>query len=165
MWNAKRRVKDLNLCHRVYFERLLNFRHLQLVIRKKTDTTLWFKSFEQLKFVHFYGCIFHIHFREQDATQGQFFYVGFNRFEFRVFLLLVWLPYQGWIVQSVLSTHSLKETSRNHTFRKGTSAMWKANCLVKDLKLHHCVHSLRWSYLPTPPLGQDMTLGQFLSGV
>ena len=24
---------------------------------------------------------------------------------------------------------------------------------------------LKWYYLPTPPLGQDMTQGQFLSGV
>ena len=27
------------------------------------------------------------------------------------------------------------------------------------------LHSLMWYYLPTPPLGQDMTQGQFLSGV
>ena len=28
---------------------------------------------------------------------------------------------------------------------------------------HWCVYA--WYYLPTPPLGQDMTQGQFLSGV
>ena len=28
-----------------------------------------------------------------------------------------------------------------------------------------CLHTVKWYYLPTPPLGQDMTHGQFLSGV
>ena len=37
-----------------------------------------------------------------------------------------------------------------HTFPKGVS-----------LK----VSVIAWSYLPTPPLGQDMTQGQILSGV
>ena len=32
----------------------------------------------------------------QDMTQGQFFKSVFNRFEFRVFLLLDWLLHQGW---------------------------------------------------------------------
>ena len=27
------------------------------------------------------------------------------------------------------------------------------------------LNNLQWYYLPTPPLGQDMTQGQFLSGV
>ena len=27
-----------------------------------------------------------------------------------------------------------------------------------------CTFIMTWSYLPTPPLGQDMTLGQFFSG-
>ena len=31
---------------------------------------------------------------KQDVTQGQFFKQRFNRFEFRVFFLLDWLPYQ-----------------------------------------------------------------------
>ena len=31
---------------------------------------------------------------------------------------------------------------------------------VETIKLQYCL-----SYLPTPPLGQDMTQGQFLSGV
>ena len=40
---------------------------------------------------------------------------------------------------------------------------------AKPLIVNKCynllVQILLWSYLPTPPLGQDMTHGQFLSGV
>ena len=32
---------------------------------------------------------------EQDATQGQYLKAEFNRFEFRVFILLDWLPIHG----------------------------------------------------------------------
>ena len=32
---------------------------------------------------------------EQDATQGQFLYVEFNKFEFSAFFLQDWLPYLG----------------------------------------------------------------------
>ena len=32
---------------------------------------------------------------KQDATQGQFFKAEFNKFEFRVFLLLDWLLYEN----------------------------------------------------------------------
>ena len=39
-------------------------------------------------------------------------------------------------------------------------------CRVPLYCHHSLVHSgLEWYYLPTPPLGQDMTQGQFLSGV
>ena len=43
----------------------------------------------------------------QDMTQGHFFKAEFNRFEFRVFLLLDQLPHQRWRNQSaLLFTHS-----------------------------------------------------------
>ena len=41
--------------------------------------------------------------------------------------------------------------------------LWNANRLIEDLNLGHHVHFLQ--YLPTPPSGQDMTQGRFLSGV
>ena len=66
----------------------------------------------------------------QDMTQGQFF----NRFEFRVVLLLDKLPHQGWRTQSVLLfTHSWRENNWIHTFPKGISAMWNAISLAQDL--------------------------------
>ena len=37
--------------------------------------------------------------------------------------------------------------------------------LTRELKNNCDTWKWRWSYLPTPPLGQDMTQGQFLSGV
>ena len=38
--------------------------------------------------------------------------------------------------------------------------------LTKEQKKKNCgTWKLRLSYLPTPPLGQDMTQGQFLRGV
>ena len=36
-------------------------------------------------------------------------------------------------------------------------------CEKQKYKIFSCKQ--RWSYLPTPPLGQDMTQGQFLSEV
>ena len=36
---------------------------------------------------------------------------------------------------------------------------------LKSLNSIEKIHQGRWYYLPTPPLGQDMTQGQFLSGV
>ena len=47
------------------------------------------------------------------------FQVEFNRFEFRVFLLLDKLPHQGWRIQFVLLfTHSWRENNWIHTFPK-----------------------------------------------
>ena len=52
-------------------------------------------------------------------------YAKFNRFEFRLFLLLVWLPDQGQSTQSaLLFTHCWRENNWIHTFPKGISAMW-----------------------------------------
>ena len=46
-----------------------------------------------------------------------FFKAEFNRFEFRVFLLLDQLPHQGWRTQSaLLFTHSWRENNWIHTF-------------------------------------------------
>ena len=44
---------------------------------------------------------------------------------------------------------------------------WKKNFVwEKELQLSEKINmSLILSYLPTPPLGQDMMQGQFLSGV
>ena len=42
------------------------------------------------------------------------------------------------------------------------------NLLQHERTHHHLIPWKRWNcipYLPTPPLGQDMTQGQFLSGV
>ena len=65
---------------------------------------------------------------------GSIFEVEFNRFEFRVFLLLDSLPHQGWRTKSaLLFTHSWKENNWIHTFPKGISAMWNAISLVRDL--------------------------------
>ena len=44
----------------------------------------------QIDFVDMYIFTHHLH-QKQDMIQGQFF----SWFEFRVFLLLDWLPYQG----------------------------------------------------------------------
>ena len=79
----------------------------------------------------------------QDMTQGQFL-AEFNRFEFRVFLLLDLLPHQGWRTQSVLLfTHSWMENNWIHTFPKGISAMWNAISLVQNLNSCRRVHFLR----------------------
>ena len=70
----------------------------------------------------------------------------FERFEFRVFLLLGLLPYQGWRAQSVLLfTYIWREDNWIHTFPKSISAMWNANSLIQGLNLGHCVHFL-WQY-------------------
>ena len=39
------------------------------------------------------------------------------------------------------------------------------NVEIKKRNTHHPTSVSRRYYLPTPPLGQDMTQGQFLSGV
>ena len=45
----------------------------------------------------------------------------------------------------------------------------KLNCLkyhsLFEKKMYSALNNLQRYYLPTPPLGQDMTQGQFLSGV
>ena len=69
---------------------------------------------------------------------------GFNRFEFRVFLLLDELLHQGWRTQSaLLFTHNWRENNWIHTFPKGISVMWNAIGLVQDLNSYHRVHFLR----------------------
>ena len=77
-------------------------------------------------------------------TRSVFFKAEFNRFEFRVFLLLDKLPQQGWRTQSVLLfTHSWRGNNWIHTFPKGISAMWNAISLVQDLNTGRRVHFLR----------------------
>ena len=64
----------------------------------------------------------------------------FNRFEFRVFLLLDQLPHQGWRTQSVLLfPHSRREDNWIHTF---PNAMWNAISVVQDLNSCRHVHFL-----------------------
>ena len=70
----------------------------------------------------------------------------FDRFEFRVFLLLDWLPHQGWRTQSVLQfTHSWKENNwidafddtvkvLNHTVRCWVHLIL-SKCYLLDLLL------------------------------
>ena len=41
----------------------------------------------------------------------------------------------------------------------------EAKEIATKLNINHKINSQPLSYLPTPPLGQDMTQGQFLSGV
>ena len=53
-------------------------------------------------------------------------------FEFRVFLLLVWLPYQGQRAQSLLR-FSLNEKIWIQTFSKSISNMWNINGFVQEL--------------------------------
>ena len=57
-------------------------------------------------------CTSYIRVQEEDAKQSQL-YAEFNRFEFRVFLLVDWLLYQIW------RTHSWKENNWINTFPKG----------------------------------------------
>ena len=50
------------------------------------------------------------------------------------------------------------------------SSSWDKNlssrsCDSSEIMRHDCCLMITWYYLPTPPLGQDMTQGQFLSGV
>ena len=77
-----------------------------------------------------------------------FFKAEFNRFEFRVFLLLDLLPHQGWRTQSVLLiTHNWRENNWIHTFPKGISAIWNAISLVEDLNSCRRVHFLHHGHL------------------
>ena len=49
---------------------------------------------------------------EKDVTQSQFLKLSLTSFEFRVFLLLNWLPYQGQRAQfALLSTHSWRKNN------------------------------------------------------
>ena len=67
----------------------------------------------------------------------------FNKFKFRVFLLLDCLPYQGWRALSILFTHCWKENSWIHTFLKGISVVWNANSLFQGLNSVRCLQFLR----------------------
>ena len=72
------------------------------------------------------------------------FYAEFNGFEFRVFLLLDYLPNQGWRTQStLLFTHCWRENNWIHIFPKGISAMRNAISLAQDLNSCRRVHFLR----------------------
>ena len=80
----------------------------------------------------------------QDMTQGQFFKTAFNRFEFRVFLLLDLLPHQGWWIQfALLFTHSWKETNRIHTLlvlckmQSVSSRIWTRVYFLRQEPLHY----------------------------
>ena len=42
---------------------------------------------------------------------------------------------------------------------------WQVSSILQDSSQYLNLSSAFWYYLPTPPLGQDMTQGQFLSGV
>ena len=77
---------------------------------------------------------------EQDVTKC-YFLAESHRFEFSVFLLLYWLPYEGWRAKSnLLFTYSWRENNWIHTFPKCISAMWKASILVQDLNSGRWVH-------------------------
>ena len=83
-------------------------------------------------------------------------------------------------VSAVIKSHM---TSKDGCGQIDPSAPFKNMCALKAVHIrvfilypkssfqdgvlykHHRSISTRWSYLPTPPLGQDMTQGQFLSGV
>ena len=52
-----------------------------------------------------------------------------------------------------------KQMTENRLIQKNWSIM-----IVKHL-MYRESNTPSWSYLPTPPLGQDMTQGQFLNGV
>ena len=83
-----------------------------------------------------YWLVYHIIFTIPSGRAGydtrSIFLVEFNRFEFRVFLLIDWLPHQGWRTQSVLLfAPSRRENNWIHTFPKGFSSMWNAISLVQ----------------------------------
>ena len=60
-----------------------------------------------------------------------------------------------------MSVHLFSKNSVENILREHLAVEVMVNKLVSQLQLH----SEFSSYLPTPPLGQDMTQGQFLSGV
>ena len=88
---------------------------------------------------------------DQDATQGQFFRLEFNRFEFRLFLLVNRLPYQEKRVTLLLS-QSWKGNRRIHTFPKGVCAIWNINSLFQVLNSGPLVPFLRWKPFTSPTL-------------
>ena len=53
----------------------------------------------------------------------------------------------------------MQQTSTTRHDWVGKVVHWE---MCKKFKFEH---TNKWYYLPTPPLGQDMTQGQFLSGV
>ena len=65
---------------------------------------------------------------EQDTTQDQF-WAEFNSFEFRVFILLNWLPYEVLTVQFVF--HCWRENSRIYTLSECISALGNVDGLSK----------------------------------
>ena len=72
------------------------------------------------------------------------FKAKFNRFEYRFFLLLNWLQYQGWRAQSaLLFTHSWWKNNSIHTFIKCMSPIWNENNFIKDLNPYHRIYFLR----------------------
>ena len=81
---------------------------------------------------------------KKNVTQGQFFYMEINRFEFRVFFLLDQLSYQGQKYSlPYYFTHSWREMSWIHTFPKVINAIWNANSLVQALNLGYCGYFLQ----------------------
>ena len=69
------------------------------------------------------------------------FKAKFDKFEFRLFLLLDWLPYQSWrALSTLLFVHSSKENHWIHFFPKGISIIWNTNSLVQVLNSGCHVH-------------------------
>ena len=69
--------------------------------------------------VYVYVCVFINPFRGPGCDIGSICQVEFNRFEFRVFILLDWLPNQGERTQSaLLFTHNWRENNWIYTFSR-----------------------------------------------
>ena len=65
----------------------------------------------------------------------------FNRFEFRVFLLLDWLPKHGWSKQSILLFNQCWiENYWIHPFPKSITPVWNSNSLIQDLNSCICAY-------------------------
>ena len=64
------------------------------------------------------------------------FYAKFNRFEFRVYIHLDWLPYQ------CNFAHRWRENVFFYNFPKGISATLNANSIVNDLNSGRCSYFL-----------------------
>ena len=87
---------------------------------------LEFGDFDIYMYIYIYIYYIYMHLlttAQQRNTKKVIFYAEVDRFEFRVFLLLNWLPYHGRRVQCpLLLTHNHSENSWIHSFPKCISA-------------------------------------------
>ena len=98
---------------------------------------------------------------------------SYTEFKFPIFkrrLYKIWLIYAIFLhlVSDVLHNGLWTPSNLPEKYEKinsGSVLNESYTLKIEKARLASCLFRKKWYYLPTPPLGQDMTQGQFLSGV